>query len=173
MNITISDIEGWVTERITFSSPFAFSSLPGDISGATDLRKRNHRTQLSFWMPISENLKPQIYQMAGVLTTLVRFSNWLESQLEERSPPEGYFFLQRLLEPIICIATPYLHTFLNSGGCQLKLLQCQTLSKSIQLRATADLAPPPVWKFTQSTHFQLYLSRNLGWICELPGFHIF
>ena len=83
--------------------------------------------------------------MAGV--ELVRFSNWLESQLEERSPPEGYFFLQRLLEPSICIATPYLHTFLNSAGCQLKLLQCQTLSKSIQLRARADLAPPPVWKF--------------------------
>ena len=80
---------------------------------------------------------------------LVRFPNPLAtgSGLGERSPPEGYFFLQRLLEPSIWIATPYLHTFLSSGGCQLQLLQCQTLSKSIQLRARADLAPPPVWKF--------------------------
>ena len=52
-------------------------------------------------------------------------------------------------------------------------MQCQAHSKSIQLRATADLAPPPVWKFNQSTHFQLYLFQNLKWICELPGFHIF
>ena len=69
----------------------------------------------------------------------------------ERSPPEGYFFLQRLLEPPICVVAPYLHTFLNSAGCQVKLFQYQNLSKSIQKNARADLAPPPVCQFAASS----------------------
>ena len=75
----------------------------------------------------------------------------LWSGLGERSPPEGYFFLQRLLEPPICVVAPYLHTFLNSAGCQVKLFQYQNLSKSIQKNARADLAPPPVCQFAASS----------------------
>ena len=56
-------------------------------------------------------------------------------------------------------------------------VQTFTLPKPLQVNSVeskrADLAPPPVCLFAQSTHFQLYLCRNLGRICELPGFHIF
>ena len=62
----------------------------------------------------------------------------LRNGLGERSPPEHIIFLQRLLAPSICIVAPYLHTFLDSAGCRVKLLPWQNLRKSIQLKARAD-----------------------------------
>ena len=88
-------------------------------------------------------------------------------------PPERIIFLQRLLEPSICILAPYLHTFLGRSVCQLQLLLCQTLCKSIQKKARADLAPPPICHSAESDHVVLDLCRQLDWICELAGFHIF
>ena len=63
-------------------------------------------------------------------------------------PPERIIFLQRLLEPSICILAPYLHTFLGRSVCHLQLLLCQTLCKSIQKKARADLAPPQFCHFS-------------------------
>ena len=86
----------------------------------------------------------------------------LRNGLGERSPPERVIFLQRLLAPSICIAAPYLHTFLNSAGCQDKLLPWQHLRKSIQLKARADLVPPPVCQFaTTSLSVQISAYFNL------------
>ena len=86
----------------------------------------------------------------------------LRNGLGERSPPERVIFLQRLLAPSICIAAPYLHTFLNSAGCQDKLLPWQHLRKSIQLKARADLVPPPVCQFaTTSLSVQISAFFNL------------
>ena len=59
-------------------------------------------------------------------------------------PPERIIFLHRLLEPSIGIVTPYIHTFLDSAGSHGQLLLWQTLRKSIQKEARADLAAPPV-----------------------------
>ena len=59
-------------------------------------------------------------------------------------PPERIIFLHMLLQPSICILAPYIHTFLESAVSHGQLLLCQTLRKSIQKEARADLAAPPV-----------------------------
>ena len=50
---------------------------------------------------------------------------------------------------------------------------CLNLSKSIQKKARADLAPPPICHSAESDHVVLDLCRQLDWICEKADFHIF
>ena len=88
-------------------------------------------------------------------------------------PPERIIFLHRLLEPSICIVTPYIHTFLESAGSHGQLLLWQTLSESILQRAAVNLGAPPVCHSAESILVVLYLCRNLDWICEWDDFHIF
>ena len=88
-------------------------------------------------------------------------------------PPERIIFLHRLLEPSFCILAPYLLTFLGRAVCQHQLLFCQNLCKSIEKKARADLAPPPICHSAESDHVVLDLCRKLDWICEMAGFHIF
>ena len=88
-------------------------------------------------------------------------------------PPERIIFLHMLLQPSICILAPYIHTFLESAVSHGQILLCQTLFKSIQKEARADLAAPPVCHSGESALVVLYLCRNLDWICERDDFHIF
>ena len=83
-------------------------------------------------------------------------------------PPERIIFLQRLLEPSICILAPYLHTFLGRSVCHLQLLLCQTLCKSIQKKARADLAPPPICHSAASNlSFQILHFLQIGFLTIL------
>ena len=101
---------------------------------------------------------------------LVRFSNWLESQLEERTPPERIIFLQRLLALNMWLVPPHMSHIFGFSGMQGRMLACQNLRKSIQKRARADLVPPPVCQFTESTSFPSYLFQFGKWISLLGNF---
>ena len=84
-------------------------------------------------------------------------------------PPERIIFLHRLLEPSICIVTPYIHTFLESAVSHGQLLLCQTLRKSIQKEARANLAAPPICHFSAPNLslqiLQLFVSTD--WISHI------
>ena len=92
----------------------------------------------------------------------------LRSGLGERMPPERIIFLQRLLEPSFCILAPYLHTFLDRAVWQHQLLLCQNLCKSIEKKARADLAPPPICHFSAtSLSFQILHFFQIGFLTIL------
>ena len=95
----------------------------------------------------------------------------LRSGLGERMPPERIIFLQRLLEPSICIVTPYIHTFLESAGSHGQLLLWQTLSKSILQRAAVNLGAPPVCH-SSATSLSLQFFISADWISHYFCFRI-
>ena len=124
--------------------------------------------------PIWTLLDP-IWQFGPISThlthmDLVRFSNWLESQLEERTPSERIIFLQRLLALKMWLVPPHMSHIFGFSGMQGRMLACQNLRKSIQKRARADLVPPPVCQFTESTSFPSYLFQFGKWISLLGDF---
>ena len=69
--------------------------------------------------------------------------------------------------------SPILAYIIGICGMQGRRFDCQNLRKSIQKKAEAHLAPPPVCPFAESTHLEMYLCGNLSCICELAGFNIF
>ena len=92
---------------------------------------------------------------------LVRFSNWHECQLEERTPPERVISLHRLLALKMWPVPPHMAHII--GFCNMSRVpgHCQNLGKSIQVVARADLAPPPVCPLLrpQSVHILLCISK--------------
>ena len=92
-------------------------------------------------------------------TIVVRFSNWLESQLEERTPSERVILLQRLLALKMWLVPPHMAHIFGFCGTWRGPGRCQNFGKSFQIVARANLAAPPVCPLFQITFFLQDFSR--------------
>ena len=103
---------------------------------------------------------------------LVRFSNWLESQLEERTPSERVILLQGLLALKMWLVPPHMAHIFGFCGTWRRPGHLKNLGKSFQIVARANLAAPPVCPLLrrQFVHFCLSISATVFlnisfWIC--------
>ena len=68
------------------------------------------------------------------------------------------------------LVPPHMSHIFGFSGMQGRMLACQNLRKSIQKSARADLVPPPVCQFADTTSFPSYLFQFDKWISLLGDF---